>query len=142
MQSDALKTKRLFLFRSQYEYVKSVFRRVGNLRKGPVSFTMSVRIYQLGYHRTDFSEIRYWGILLKSVKNSLDYFKIGQKYRILYVKILCTFMLLTAKCRHIATGVTRTRQNVVSYLYCLFCFLITLISELKGNWLHRHFRIH
>jgi hypothetical protein len=39
------------------------FRRVGNLRKEPVSFTMSVRIYQLGYHRTDFSEIRYWGIL-------------------------------------------------------------------------------
>ena len=42
------------------------------------SIRPSVRIYQLGSPCTDFREIWYWELLLKSVKN-LDLFKIGKK---------------------------------------------------------------
>jgi hypothetical protein len=61
-------------------------------RKAPVTFVipaclcLSVRMYQRGNHRTNLLLISYWGLLQKSVGETPNLVKIGQKYRKLYMK--------------------------------------------------------
>jgi len=80
MQSASIAMRRIRLF-SFYRYGAGFFfGAFAKLRKATMSFVMSVRMKQLGFHWTDFHEIWYLGIFrttaekiqvsLKSGKNS------------------------------------------------------------------------
>ena len=98
---------------------KEVFGRFSRKpRKAPISFVMSVRVYQCGSQSTDFGEIWYWDFLLKSVDKIQIWLKSDKQYRANYIKKLSNFF--------------RNKKYVVTEMqkWVLFCTVFKLHMSL------------